>query len=46
MGFGLASLELIIAVSVAPFVLYWIIRAVRRRQGIDLDFIFRELPPE
>jgi APA family basic amino acid/polyamine antiporter len=46
MGFGLASLELVMAVAIAPFILYWIIRAIRRRQGIDLDFIFREIPPE
>lgn len=46
MGFGLQSEMLTITIFVIPFVLYWIVRAVRRRQGIDLDIIFRELPPE
>jgi hypothetical protein len=27
------------------FALYWIIRAVRRRQGIDIDLAFKEIPP-
>jgi len=27
------------------FLLYWIIRAVRRRQGIDIDLAFAEIPP-
>jgi amino acid transporter len=46
MGFGLASLLLIIVISVIPFFLYWVIRAIRRRQGINLDILFREVPPE
>ncbi len=31
---------------IVPFVLFWIVRAVRRSQGIDLDRTFREIPPE
>jgi APA family basic amino acid/polyamine antiporter len=46
LGFGLASLSIIIVIAVIPFVLYWIIRAVRRRQGIDLDLVFADVPPE
>jgi len=46
MGFGLPSLLLTIVIFVVPFILYWIVRAIRRRQGINLDLIFREIPPE
>jgi amino acid transporter len=46
LGFGLTSLELLVALYVTPFLLYWIIRAYRRRQGIDLDLLFKEVPPE
>jgi hypothetical protein len=46
MGFGTQSVILTIVIFVIPFVLYWIVRAVRRSQGIDLDIIFRALPPE
>jgi len=27
------------------FVLYWLIRAIRRRQGVDIDLAFAEIPP-
>mgnify|MGYP001102823200 CR=1 FL=1 len=46
LGFGLASLMIIIVIAVIPFIFYWIIRAVRRRQGINVDLVFREVPPE
>jgi amino acid transporter len=45
-GFGLPSTEIIIAFIFTPFILYWIIKAIRKRQGIDLDLIMREIPPE
>jgi basic amino acid/polyamine antiporter, APA family len=37
---------LMILIAAVPFVFYWIIRAYRKRQGIDIDLIFREVPPE
>jgi hypothetical protein len=27
------------------FVLYWIIRFIRARQGVDIDLAFKEIPP-
>jgi amino acid transporter len=45
-GFGLPSTEILVTFFVLPFVAYWIIRQIRRRQGIDLDLIFRMVPPE
>lgn len=35
-----------IAIYVLFFVIYWVIRYVQRRRGIDLDLVFKELPPE
>jgi hypothetical protein len=40
------SLTLIVGIFIVAFILYWIIRAYRKRQGIDIDAVFRELPPE
>jgi len=40
------SITLILGILIISFVLYWIIRAIRRRQGIDIDALFREIPPE
>jgi len=40
------SVGLIISVLVISFFLYFIIRAIRKRQGIDLDALYKELPPE
>jgi hypothetical protein len=45
-GFGLPHTIIIIVISAIPFLLYWIIRAYRKSQGIDIDMIFREVPPE
>jgi len=46
LGFGLPSAYIVIATFVIPFALYWVIRAIRKRQGIDLDAIFSSIPPE
>jgi hypothetical protein len=45
-GFGLPSTEMLLFLMAAPFVAYWIVRAVRKRQGINLDMIMRQIPPE
>jgi APA family basic amino acid/polyamine antiporter len=47
-GFGISSpamLFLNFGMILVGFVLYWVIRAVRRRQGIDIDLAFKEIPP-
>jgi amino acid transporter len=39
------SIGSIIAIIMVGFVSYWIIRYVRKKQGIDLDLIYGEVPP-
>ena len=46
LGFGLPSTLVLVITFAVPFVLYWIIKAVRQRQGIDIGIIFRTIPPE
>ncbi|MCS7138400.1 MAG: amino acid permease [Candidatus Caldarchaeum sp.] len=46
LGFGLPSTLLLVTVFLIPFILYWVVRSLRRRQGIDIDLIFKSLPPE
>ncbi len=40
------KLELAIAVYALGFAIYYISKAIRRRQGIELELAYRELPPE
>ncbi|MBN8867074.1 MAG: APC family permease [Solirubrobacterales bacterium] len=40
------KLKLALLVYVVAFAIYWIARAVRKSQGIDLSLSHRELPPE
>lgn len=46
LGFGLPSTLVLVLTFLVPFVLYWIIRAIRKSQGIDIGMIFRNIPPE
>lgn len=46
LGFGLPSTLVILVTFLIPFVLYWVVRYARKRQGIDIELIFRSLPPE
>jgi hypothetical protein len=46
LGFGLPSTVLLMIVYLIPFILYWVVRGLRKRQGIDIDMIFRSIPPE
>jgi amino acid transporter len=46
LGFGLPSTLVLVATFVVPFVLYWVIAAIRKRQGIDVAMIFQTVPPE
>jgi amino acid transporter len=43
---SIQSITLITSVLAISFVAYWIIRAIRRRQGIDIDLLYRQIPPE
>jgi amino acid transporter len=45
-GWGPQASEFLIATIGVPFVLYWIIRKVRISQGIDVNAVFRTIPPE
>jgi len=47
-GFGVSSpamLFLNFGMILVGFALYWVIRAVRKGQGIDIDLAFAEIPP-
>jgi amino acid transporter len=46
LGYGLPSTTLILISFVVPFVLYWVIRYIRKAQGIDLGIVFSSVPPE
>jgi amino acid transporter len=46
LGFGLPSTLVLVVTFAVPFVLYWIIKVVRQRQGIDIGVIFQTIPPE
>jgi amino acid transporter len=46
LGFGLPSTLVLVVTFLIPFVLYWIVRSVRKRQGIDIDLVFKSIPPE
>ena len=46
LGFGLPSTVVLVGTFLVPFILYWIIAAVRKRQGIDIRMIFQSIPPE
>jgi len=45
-GWGPQASEFLLATMILPFVLYWVIRKIRISQGIDVDAVFRALPPE
>lgn len=40
------KLKLALLVYVVAFAIYWVARAIRKSQGIDLSLAHRELPPE
>jgi len=46
LGMGLPSTLVIVATAAIPFVLYWVVRAIRKKQGIEIDLIFKSIPPE
>jgi len=47
-GFGISTpfaIFLNFGLIVVGFLLYWVIRYIRRRQGVDIDLAFAEIPP-
>ena len=40
------GLALTFGVLIGGIVFYYIVRAIRSREGISLDYLFREIPPE
>jgi amino acid transporter len=40
------SIAIVFGGFVVYFALYWIIRAYRKRQNIDIDALYRQIPPE
>ena len=36
----------VVIIMVGSFVVYYIISAIRKRQSIDLNYVFKEIPPE
>jgi len=46
LGFGLPSTLVLVLTFLVPFILYWIIAAIRKSQGIDVRLIFQTIPPE
>jgi amino acid transporter len=46
LGMGLPSTLVIVITAAIPFILYWAVRAIRKKQGIEIDLIFKSIPPE
>lgn len=46
LGFGPNAAYILIAAWIIPFFAYWGIKALRKAQGIDLDLVFANIPPE
>jgi len=46
LGMGLPSTLVIVITAAIPFILYWAVRAIRKEQGIEIDLIFKSIPPE
>jgi basic amino acid/polyamine antiporter, APA family len=45
-GHSRHSMEVLIGWFIAGFLLFWIMKFIRRRQGVDVDLAFREIPVE
>lgn len=46
MGSSVSAVQVTILIFAAALAYFWIARAYRKRQGIDIDLAFKELPPE
>ena len=45
-GYSLTSFLIIVATYIVFIALYFVVKAQRKRQGIDLSYVFAEIPPE
>jgi basic amino acid/polyamine antiporter, APA family len=43
---GNRAIAFVVGIYVVGFVLYFVSRAVRRQRGVDLDLLYKEIPPE
>lgn len=46
LGFGGPLQAILISSYVTVFILYWVIKYIRKHQGIDINMAFRTIPPE
>ena len=42
---GALAVEIVAGAYLSGFIAYWISRAIRKSQGINLDLVFKEIPP-
>jgi amino acid transporter len=45
-GYSLTSFLIIVVTYIFFIAAYFVIKAKRKRQGIDLNYVFQEIPPE
>ena len=43
---GNRAIAFVVGIYVSGFVLYYIARGIRRQRGVDLDLLYKEIPPE
>ncbi|MGH3038488.1 MAG: APC family permease [Gaiellaceae bacterium] len=43
---GNRAIAFVVGIYVVGFLLYFVSRAVRRQRGVDLDLLYKEIPPE
>ncbi len=43
---GNRAIAFVVGIYVVGFLLYFVSRAVQRRRGVDLDLLYKEIPPE
>lgn len=46
LGFGVNAAYILLAAWIIPFMAYWGIKYIRKTQGIDLNLVFANIPPE
>ena len=45
-GYSVTSFLVIVATYIFFIATYFVVKAQRKRQGIDLAYVFKEIPPE
>jgi amino acid transporter len=43
---GNRAIAFVVGIYVVGFILYYVSRAIRRQRGVDLDLLYKEIPPE